>query len=236
MVYFTEEQITDIVSRYKAGQTLSEIGMFYNVSRPTIQKVVKNNYPAYTGKKRASIATSTQTKVCSKCSKDLPLSAFNIGNSLYGRRSFCRECEKAIQKTPEYVKRRREREVLRRQDPAYVAYRNRKDKIRRVSNEVSLKKYLLRSAKQRAAKKGLAFDITIEDIELPKTCPLLNIPLQTSLNSRTDNSYSLDRLDSSKGYIKGNVWVISSRANTIKNNATLEELQVLTANLKAKRT
>jgi hypothetical protein len=47
-----------------------------------------------------------------------------------------------------------------------------------------------------------------------------------------DNSYSLDRIDSNKGYVKGNVWVISRRANVIKNNATLEELELLTNNLK----
>lgn len=41
-------------------------------------------------------------------------------------------------------------------------------------------------------------------------------------------------IDSSKGYIKGNVWVVSKRANTIKNNATLEELELLVANLRNK--
>ena len=48
------------------------------------------------------------------------------------------------------------------------------------------------------------------------------------------NSYSLDRIDSSKGYIPGNVWVISRRANAIKSDATLEELELLVKNLKEK--
>jgi hypothetical protein len=40
-------------------------------------------------------------------------------------------------------------------------------------------------------------------------------------------NYSLDRIDSSKGYIKGNVWVISLRANRIKNDSTPQELRLI---------
>ena len=42
--------------------------------------------------------------------------------------------------------------------------------------------------------------------------------------SDTDNSPSIDRLIPELGYIKGNVNVISLRANIIKNNATKDEL------------
>ena len=55
-IYFTEEQIQDIIGSYAKGETLSRIGERFSVSRPTIQKVVAGNYPAYTGKKRASTA------------------------------------------------------------------------------------------------------------------------------------------------------------------------------------
>lgn len=44
-------------------------------------------------------------------------------------------------------------------------------------------------------------------------------------------SPSLDRLDSSKGYVKGNVRVISKRANQLKNNATVEEMRMVLADL-----
>lgn len=77
-------------------------------------------------------------------------------------------------------------------------------------------------AKYRAKQKGLYFNITKEDIVIPDTCPLLGTPME---------SPSLDRIDSSKGYIKGNVWVISNRANTLKNDASLQELKTLVENL-----
>ena len=62
---------------------------------------------------------------------------------------------------------------------------------------------------------------------------LADMPM-VRLYNKSDNSYSLDRIDSNKGYIKGNVWIISNRANTIKNNASLEELELLMSNLKKK--
>jgi hypothetical protein len=77
-------------------------------------------------------------------------------------------------------------------------------------------------AKYRAKQKGREFTITKEDIVIPDICPLLGTPMK---------SPSLDRIDSSKGYVKGNVWVISNRANTLKNDATLTELKTLVENL-----
>lgn len=235
LINFTESQIADIVNSYAEGQALSVIGERYNVSRPTIQRVVKGNYPAYIGKKRAITAKDGQTKKCSKCGQELPLEAFNKGNSLYGRRSFCRECEKKVQNTPERRKRRRELEILRRQNPEYVKKSNERDKLRIHSNPNSIKLALLRSAKQRAKTKGLEFNIDVTDIELPEVCPLLGIPLFSSYREEgktIDHSFSIDRINPNKGYIKGNVWVISYKANRIKNDASLEELELLVKNLK----
>lgn len=45
-----------------------------------------------------------------------------------------------------------------------------------------------------------------------------------------DNSPTLDRKDSTRGYVPDNVWVISHRANRMKNNATLEEMELLVKN------
>lgn len=95
-----------------------------------------------------------------------------------------------------------------------------------------LKNRLLNAAKARARKYNMDFDLTLDDFILPAKCPLLDIELQVNKgrNSVKHNSFSLDRIDSSKGYIKGNVWVISMLANSIKSNATLEDIQTLSKN------
>jgi hypothetical protein len=91
---------------------------------------------------------------------------------------------------------------------------------------------ILSRAKYRAKQKGLDFNITKEDIIIPDKCPLLGITLIKNSDIQQGNSPSLDRIDPTKGYIKGNVWVISNRANTLKNDASLQELQTLVENLK----
>jgi len=84
---------------------------------------------------------------------------------------------------------------------------------------------MLRTAKMRAKKKGIEFSILERDLFVPEFCPALGIPLKVSETGIcSDNSPSIDRIDNSKGYVKGNVIVVSFKANTIKNNATIEEL------------
>lgn len=81
-------------------------------------------------------------------------------------------------------------------------------------------------AKQRAKKKNIEFSITIDDIVVPEKCPYLGTLLEWKLGVRAKkNSPSLDRIDNSKGYTKDNIEVISWQANTMKSNATREELK-----------
>ena len=82
--------------------------------------------------------------------------------------------------------------------------------------------------KKSANKRGIDFQMTIYDfylIDFPITCPILNIPLKWNRGKPKDNSYSFDRIDSSKGYVLDNLEVISFRANRAKNNLTEEELK-----------
>ena len=90
-------------------------------------------------------------------------------------------------------------------------------------------RFLLSRAKSRAKKKGLEFNIDITDIDVPIICPILGIPIIKEYKKGTKggpspNSPSLDRIDNSKGYVKGNVRVISHKANTMKHNATSLDL------------
>lgn len=80
------------------------------------------------------------------------------------------------------------------------------------------------SAKERALKYNLPFEIKIEDIKIPDTCPILNIPLYSGNGKVHGNSPSLDRIIPNLGYIPSNIWVISYKANTMKSNASKEEL------------
>jgi len=91
----------------------------------------------------------------------------------------------------------------------------------------NIEKYLFNSAKRRAKKLNLNFNITIEYLTsiITKSCPILNIDFVISKTNISDYSPTLDRIIPELGYVIGNVKVISARANRIKNNATLQELK-----------
>jgi hypothetical protein len=84
---------------------------------------------------------------------------------------------------------------------------------------------MLGRAKNRATRLGIEFNLDISDIVIPDKCPILGIELASKrMSGPCASSPSLDRIDSSKGYIKGNVWVISHKANSMKSNANIEEM------------
>lgn len=100
------------------------------------------------------------------------------------------------------------------------------------TKEDRIKGYMIRNVKYSAKRRNLEFDLDYKDITLPKYCPLLEIEL-TYNNREFNNMYfpTIDRIDNSKGYIKGNVIVISRLANAMKNQATFEQLKCFSKNI-----
>lgn len=92
---------------------------------------------------------------------------------------------------------------------------------------------MLRTSKHRAKKLGIDFNLTTDDICIPMCCPVLGIPLTKSDKAGgSPDSPSIDRIDNTRGYVKGNVRVISNRANKLKSNATVRELELVLRDLK----
>jgi hypothetical protein len=88
-------------------------------------------------------------------------------------------------------------------------------------------KYMWSVAKQSAKARGIEFNIEPTDITLVDTCPYLGLKLEKNIGTyrgTQPNSISLDRIDSSKGYVKGNIQVVSLLANKCKSNLDLATL------------
>ncbi len=92
-----------------------------------------------------------------------------------------------------------------------------------------LKKRMLDAARQRAKAEGLPFDITAADIVIPERCPALGMTLISAVVSGSGKgsaaSPSLDKIVPMRGYVRGNVQVISRLANTMKNCANPAQLK-----------
>jgi hypothetical protein len=85
--------------------------------------------------------------------------------------------------------------------------------------------YLYKSAKTRSKKYNILFNLELDDIVIPDMCPVLGIQLVQGDGVSFDGSPTLDRIIPELGYTKGNIIVVSMKANRIKNNATLNELK-----------
>jgi hypothetical protein len=145
-------------------------------------------------------------KVCSLCGQQKDSSCFSVDRrKSSGYRSSCRECNKVRYKEYHF----KNKDAIKVKKKQY--YNDRPERV------------LLESAIHRAKLKKLECNITVDDIVIPDICPILGIKLFKGHGKKCDNSPTLDRIDNDKGYIKGNVIVVSNRANTIKSYGTYEE-------------
>lgn len=96
-------------------------------------------------------------------------------------------------------------------------------------------KHRLAVLKSRCKRYGIPFSIREADFHpFPTHCPILGIELTYLSTSRgaLESTASFDKIIPSLGYVKGNVAIISMRANRLKNDASLEELEALVVWLK----
>jgi len=233
MYKFTNEQKSHIVDLYEQGSSISKIAAEFNISSAPISRVLKEQGIEIRKKgTRTDIEIKEgQTKICSVCGKELPLEAFYKGAGKFGRQSRCKECDKELHASEHYKELRKESRNLRRK---FSSADNERDKQKLLEDDDSYKKAMVRYAKQRAIKKNLPFNITYKDFDIPEKCPLLDIPLVKHIGDgqASDDSPSLDRIKPELGYVKGNVWVISHKANEVKNNLDTQTLQKIVDNLR----
>ena len=197
------------------------------------------------------MAIDPQKKTCSKCGVTKLLDEFHKSKTCkWGRRPECKECaakdfQKYIKEPGKKEKRKQyvakynieNREKIR---ARFKANREKYNNARRIiySKNRGPKTEKLRewykehtqsrmwsSAKRRAKKYNIIFSLKKEDIFIPSKCPVLGISLIVGVGHAQYCFPSLDRIIPSKGYTPDNVIVVSHKANTIKNNATLEEIE-----------
>ncbi len=184
----------------------------------------------------------TLHKICNYCKIEKLLSDFNKNVSKkFGYELYCKECSRAYGqsdkiRTAKLARCQINKESISKKNKEYrERNQERIKKERKAWYRENLNIRLFRSAKNRAKQENRPFDITPDDIIIPKYCPVLGIPLFVSEDKCGNNSPSLDKIIPELGYIKTNIVVMSHRANTIKNDSTIEELEKILNFLKNRR-
>jgi len=116
------------------------------------------------------------------------------------------------------------------EDPSSFTERNR----RYIETPRGRAGLMVNAARHHAKKLGLPCEISASDIVIPTHCPLLGLELDCAAAPNSPNVPSLDRIHSSIGYVKDNIWVISWRANALKRDGTLAELEKIVKGLRAR--
>jgi hypothetical protein len=156
------------------------------------------------------------TKECMGCDVIKPVTEFfKRSNGTDGYQSYCKPCS--------YNRRK----LNKNNSPAKKKKKSKSFKKKPSDNAMYLKK-MIRAAIKRAKKAKLPFNIDKLDpsmLTIPKTCPILGIPLFKATGRQSDNSPSLDRIYSDRGYMIDNIHIISWKANRLKNNGNIQELR-----------
>lgn len=159
-------------------------------------------------------------KKCARCGEVKPLADFWFNQTECRYKSRCLSCRHEV-----YLE-QKEASIKR----ANAYYQKNRPKIlarERASRRKNVAAQLLLGAKGRARKNGLEFDLILEDITVPEFCPVLGMRLFVGDGRAHGSSPTIDRINSNLGYTRGNIIVVSQKANTIKSNATPEEIRMV---------
>lgn len=170
-----------------------------------------------------------ENKKCAKCNETKNVLEFypNASGGSGGYDAYCKICRYAYHRSRKDIINKQRKEKMH----VNSEHRDKVLKQKRDSHKNNLERALLNRAKARAIKWELEFNITIEDIIIPKKCPILNIDIIPGIKGDYMNTPSLDRIDNDLGYIKGNIAVISMLANSMKNAASIKLLNEFVTNL-----
>ena len=160
-----------------------------------------------------------KTKVCLSCNAEKPAQDFHLNASTKdGLQKHCKECRKSRYDKDSVVVRGKKLKRYYKDHKGTLSsikeYRHKKPEL-----------IMLANAKARAKRLNLPLEITVDDVVIPDFCPILGIPLVVADGIPTENSPSLDRFIPEKGYVRGNISVISYKANRLKSNGSVEDLR-----------
>lgn len=210
--------VKEIIQDYKNGMTMSEIARKNHVANSTISSYIKPlNLP--TSKVIVSINNWEGFREFFIDTYNSTDSMQEIYDKLLQHPYFKRTTRKSIsQRTSEI------RNLFGLQPKmSENSYDSEYDRIRG---------YIIRNSKYCAKRRDIYFDLKYTDFELPEFCPILGMKLEygSESNGNSPNHATLDRIDNSKGYIPGNVMIISRLANAMKNEASFSQLQTFIEN------
>ena len=170
--------------------------------------------------KRRQINSGNEQKICIRCS--VPLEIKKVGSSKgncymsnYNNRIY--KCNKCFRK-----------------DVSTLVKKSRKNKT--VGDAQHLHDMRC-GARDRAKVNNIPFDLTTQDIRdiITDRCPILGIKFELNKQGQDwgkgkgknnwQTSPSLDRIIPEKGYVKDNIIIVSLMANSIKNQATPNQIQ-----------
>lgn len=163
-------------------------------------------------------------KLCRFCNTERSAAEFYTSKNL-ARRGICRSCHRARNAAHDHEN----RDAAHQRHDRWFKKRVKKGRPVVLSTERANVRKLLTGARKRAEKNGLEFDLRPEDVVIPERCPVFDILLSPGKGSAHDASPTLDRIDPTRGYVRGNVAVISNKANRMKQDNTIETLDRIRA-------